>query len=121
MIKLLVVDDSNVIRTRIENIYKDSNELKVVGKASNGMQAIQLLEQLKPDIVTMDLTMPHMDGLECIKKIVERKPSIKILVVSALSDKETGIRAISLGAQGFLCKPFTIEEMRSALQQVLDV
>jgi len=121
MNKLLIVDDSNVIRTKIENIYKDNDSVQVVGKATNGRMAVQLLGELAPNIVTMDLTMPRMDGIECIKKLIELNPKLKILVVSALSDKETGIRALTLGAQGFLCKPFTQDDLKSALQKIINV
>lgn len=120
MIKLLIVDDSNVIRSRIDNIYAKSFEIEVVGKAINGRQAVEMLKSLDPDIVTMDLTMPEMDGIAAIKRFMELKPSVKVLVVSALSDKATGIKALSQGARGFLCKPFTDSELTVALQQLID-
>ncbi len=120
MMKLLIVDDSNVIRSRIDNIYAKSYEIEVVGKAVNGRQAVAMLKDLEPDIVTMDLTMPEMDGIASIKRFMELQPSVKILVVSALSDKATGIKALSKGARGFLCKPFTDEELTTALQKLID-
>ena len=120
MIKLLIVDDSNVIRSRISRIYSDSNaNIKVIGTASNGKAALSLARQHKPDIVTMDLTMPEMDGVECIKSMMKLNSSIKILVVSALADKETGILALSHGARGFLHKPFTDEALSAALKRLI--
>ena len=121
MIKLLIVDDSNVIRSRIENAYMHSGNIEVVGKAANGVQAVSLLKGLTPEIVTMDLTMPSMDGIECIEKLIEEDPKVKILVVSALTDKATGIRALTKGAHGFLSKPFTDEELKTALQKIIDI
>ncbi|MGH1487023.1 MAG: response regulator transcription factor [Cellvibrionaceae bacterium] len=119
MLKLLIVDDSNIIRSRIERIYQDDSIVKVVGKAANGRIAIQLVNQLAPDIVTMDLTMPKVDGVACIERLKEIKPTIKILVVSALSDKATGIEALTKGARGFLCKPFTDDDLKSALDKLV--
>ncbi len=119
MIKLLIVDDSNVIRSRIERIYSSSFDIEVVAKASNGKEAVYMLEEHKPDIVTMDLTMPEMDGIACIDKMMEVEPKIKIIVVSALSDKATGIQALSKGARGFLCKPFTDDELVESLEKLV--
>lgn len=120
MIKLLIVDDSNVIRSRIERIYSSSFDIEVVAKASNGKEAVYLMDEHQPDIVTMDLTMPEMDGIACIDKMMALNPKIKIIVVSALSDKATGIQALSKGARGFLCKPFSDEELVEALEKLVD-
>ena len=118
MAKLLIVDDSNVIRSRIERIYEGDTNVVIAGKASNGHEAVDFVKQERPDIVTMDLTMPEMDGIACITQIMEVDKTIKILVVSALSDKATGIEALSKGARGFLCKPFTDIELRQALEKL---
>jgi len=120
MIKLLIVDDSNIIRSRIERIYAADFSMQLVGKAQNGKEAFHMTQELKPDLITMDLTMPEMDGVRCIEKIVEYDPTIKILVVSALSDVGTGLDAIKKGARGFLCKPFSDEEMQDSINQVLN-
>ena len=119
MTRLLIVDDSNVIRSRIENVYKDDNEIEIVGKAMNGQQAIYYVKNHTPDAVTMDLTMPKLDGVACIEEIMKINRNIKILVISALADKATGIKAISKGARGFLNKPFTDEELQSAMNKVV--
>jgi two-component system, chemotaxis family, chemotaxis protein CheY len=116
--RLLVVDDSNVIRRRIER----ANELpaiEVVGTARNGLEALEMYEKLQPTLVTMDLTMPEMDGSECVEKLVARDPSLRILVVSALADKLTAIEAIEKGACGFLCKPFTDRQLNDALRKMI--
>ena len=119
MARLLIVDDSNVIRSRIERIYEGDPHILIAGKATNGHEAIDFVKKETPDIVTMDLTMPEMDGIGCIEGMMEVNSSIKILVVSALSDKATGIEAISKGARGFLCKPFTDADLRGALEKLL--
>ena len=118
MSRLLIVDDSNVIRSRIERIYEGDESVIIAGKASNGHEAVEFVNTERPDIVTMDLTMPEMDGISCITEIMAVDNTIKILVVSALSDKATGIEALSKGARGFLCKPFTDVELKQALEKL---
>ena len=113
-----MVDDSNVIRRRIERA-NDLPEIEFVGAARNGAEALELHEQLRPTLVTMDLTMPEMDGAECVAKLVQRDPQIRILVISALADKLTAIDALEKGASGFLCKPFTDRQLNEALRKLI--
>lgn len=119
MYRLLIVDDSMIIRNKISRLPK-SSQFEIVGKAKNGVEAVELCKKHDPDIVTMDLTMPEMDGLDCIKNLMEIKPELQILVVSALSDKSTGIKALDLGANGFLTKPFTDEQLLEALNEMME-
>lgn len=118
MYKLMIVDDSNIIRNRIQRAY-DGQQFMLVATAMNGADAVDKFKVHRPDVITMDLTMPNMDGLECIKKIVALDSDVRILVVSALSDKSTGIKALSLGAGGFLCKPFSEEDLVDALDELM--
>ncbi len=115
---LLIVDDSNIIRRKIERITQVDG-LTVIGKASNGVEAVELFKQTMPDVVTMDITMPEMDGIECVEQLVALKPDVLILVVSALSDKATAIEALKRGANGFLCKPFTDQQLNEALVELI--
>jgi two-component system, chemotaxis family, chemotaxis protein CheY len=117
-LRLLIVDDSSTVRRRIERSFQ-IDRLECVGAARNGVEAVEMFEALRPDVVTMDLTMPEMDGVECVAQLVERDPAVRILVISALSDKETAIEAISRGASGFLCKPFTDRQLNDALHELL--
>lgn len=117
-LKLLIVDDSNVIRRRIER-SQQVDRLQVVGLASNGLEALDLFRQTDPDVVTMDITMPQMDGIECVARLVEMKPHVLILVVSALADKATAVEAMEKGANGFLNKPFTDRQLNDALEQLI--
>lgn len=121
--KLMIVDDSNIIRNRISRISGDSRlpNTEIVAIATNGAEAIELYSKTKPDIITMDLTMPEMDGVECTKAIIGMNPEVSILIVSALSDKATAINALKRGAQGFLYKPFTDEELINALLELAEV
>jgi two-component system chemotaxis response regulator CheY len=116
--KLMIVDDSNIIRRRIER-SQQIDRLEVVGAAANGRDAVALFQRTQPDVVTMDLTMPEMDGIECVEKLVAINPNVLILVVSALADKATAVEAIEKGANGFLCKPFTDRQLNDALEELL--
>ena len=116
--KLMIVDDSNIIRRRIER-SQQIDRLEVVGAAANGRDAVELFRRTQPDVVTMDLTMPEMDGIECVEKLVAINPDVLILVVSALADKATAVEAIEKGANGFLCKPFTDRQLNYALEELL--
>lgn len=120
--RLLIVDDSNMIRTRISRVVQGGRlkNVAVVGLAKNGLEAVRIAKVARPDVVTMDLTMPEMDGIECIAALLKQDPKINILVVSALSDKSTAIAALKLGARGFVAKPFTDEELQIALLDVSD-
>ncbi|BBL75165.1 response regulator transcription factor [Methylomagnum ishizawai] len=120
-LKLLIVDDSNIIRRRIVRVaaLPELQGMGIVGLARNGVEAIEVCRQIVPDIVTMDLTMPEMDGNTCVEEMVKICPAVKILVVSALSDKATAIDALKRGAQGFLYKPFTDEQLVNALLELV--
>ncbi|WP_374402371.1 response regulator [Niveibacterium sp.] len=117
-LKLMIVDDSNIIRSKITRTLTQ-HDMQVVATASNGEEAVKLFGTHKPDVVTMDLTMPRMDGLECIRALRKIDPGISILVVSALADKATAIQALKEGAQGFLCKPFSETDLTEAMEELL--
>jgi len=112
--KILIVDDSLIIRRKIEREI-NIPELKEIYTANNGREAIEVFTAQEPDLVTMDLTMPKMDGTECVRQMVSLAPNTVILVISALADKATAIEAVKHGAYGFLCKPFTEFELNQAL------
>jgi two-component system, chemotaxis family, chemotaxis protein CheY len=113
------VDDSNIIRRKIERC-NDSEKFHVVASAANGIEAIKHFKEAHPDVVTMDLTMPEMDGIACIQQLIALNANVRILVISALSDKATGIAALKKGARGFLCKPFTEQQLMDALVELTE-
>ena len=117
-IRMLIVDDSNVVRRRIER-SQQIPDLQVVGSAADGREALELFRATDPDVVTMDITMPHMDGIECVEKLVQLKPEVLILVISALADKATAVEAMEKGANGFLHKPFSDRQLNEALEELL--
>jgi two-component system chemotaxis response regulator CheY len=117
--KLLIVDDSLVIRNRINRAL--ANNFTSINRAEDGAQAVLLARSDAPDVITMDLTMPRMGGVACIRELVKIVPNARILVVSALADKEIAIRALSIGANGFLCKPFNEAQLEEAIRKVSDL
>ena len=116
--KLMIVDDSMIMRRRIER-SQGFDEIELVGTATNGLEAIEMFRKTDPDVVTMDLTMPQMDGIECIENIVKIKPAVRILVISALADKATAVEAMEKGANGFLNKPFTDRQLNEAIADLI--
>ncbi len=117
-LKMLIVDDSSVIRRRIERSQQIAH-LQVVGMASNGLEAVEIFRRTDPDVVTMDITMPQMDGIECVERLVAIKPDVLILIVSALADKATAVEAMGKGANGFLNKPFSDRQLNEALEELI--
>jgi two-component system, chemotaxis family, chemotaxis protein CheY len=120
--RLMIVDDSNMIRARIARLVQSPklSHVILVGLAKDGEEAIRLAKATNPQVVTMDITMPQVDGLQAIKALVAHNPDVSILVVSAMDDKSTAISAIKAGARGFLAKPFSDEELQMALLTVMD-
>lgn len=117
----MIVDDSNIIRNKIErSVGRHAKSFTVVGTAKNGFEAVEMFKETSPDLVTMDITMPEMDGIECIENIVDISDSALILVVSALADKATAIEALKKGAHGFLCKPFSDNDLQDALSELIE-
>jgi two-component system, chemotaxis family, chemotaxis protein CheY len=117
--KLLIVDDSSVVRRAIERDL-ESGQIKEIDQAANGEEAIQLYRQKHHELVTLDITMPFMDGLTCLDKIMSLNPAAKVLVISALRDRSTALDAIKRGASGFLCKPIHPDELRESFQLLMD-
>lgn len=114
---VLIVDDSSIIRRTIEMVVH-SLGMRVVGQAGDGLTALALLDSFQPQIITLDITMPRMDGLECLREIMEANPAHRVLVISALRDPSTGLQALKTGAKGFLPKPFTKESLATELKRI---
>lgn len=117
--RFMVVDDSEIVRMQISEILSSEN-FEIVGTAKNGVEALEQFAELRPDVMTLDITMPLMDGIETIKRIMDIDDNVRILVVSALADKATLLRAMSLGAYGFLCKPLTEHSLAEAIEELIE-
>lgn len=117
--KLLVVDDSLVVRRTVERNLKLSR-FKEIRMASNGLEAITIFEEFQPDVVTLDITMPEMDGLTTVEILRQKNRTAIILIISALADRSTAVEAMKRGAHGFLLKPVTPEGLHQALEDLID-
>lgn len=116
--KLLIVDDSGIIRRAIERrIF--SQRVTEVRQAGNGREALETFRAFQPDFVTMDITMPEMDGLTCITEMMAIKPDTRLMVISALGDAATAIEAVERGANEYVVKPFSNEELNTAISNLL--
>ena len=117
-LKLLIVDDSLTIRQAIEKNLSEFS-LEVVGTAGNGRTALELFKNTEPDVVTLDITMPEMDGISVLEEMMKIKHDVRVIVITALKDKATGLRAIQLGAKSYMVKPFTAEKLKTAFGRIL--
>lgn len=116
--RLLIVDDSSTVRRSIER-HIFSERVTEIYQAANGREAMELFERYRPEFVTMDLTMPEMDGLTCISKMMSLKPDTRLMVISALGDAETAIEAVERGANEYVVKPFSAEDLNLALANLV--
>ena len=114
MKKVLVVDDAAFMRVSIKNMLS-KNGYEVIGEAENGKVAIQKFQELSPDIITMDITMPEMDGLSSLKKILAINASANIVMISAMGQESMVREAVLSGAKGFIVKPFKEDAILAAL------
>ena len=118
MTKVLIVDDAAFMRMMIKDILQ-KNGFEVVGEASNGIEAVNLYKKEKPDVVTMDITMPDMDGIEAVKEIRAFDPGAKIIMCSAMGQQSMVMDAIKSGAKDFIVKPFQADRVLEAIRKVV--
>ena len=116
--RVLIVDDAAFMRMMLRDILA-KNGFEVVGEADNGKVAVQMYNELKPDVVTMDITMPEMDGIAAVKEIKAGDPSAKVVMVSAMGQQAMVIEAIRSGAADFIVKPFQPDRVLEALGKAL--
>lgn len=118
MARVLVVDDAKFMRLTLTNMLSNGNH-EIVGEAENGQEAIKLFRELQPDIVTMDITMPVMSGLDALKSIKSEYPSAKVVMCSAMGQQKMVVEAIEAGAKDFIVKPFDESRVLEAIKRVL--
>ncbi|MDP5273451.1 response regulator [Chengkuizengella axinellae] len=116
--KILIVDDAAFMRMMIKDILS-KNGYEVVGEANDGSQAIEKYKELQPDLVTMDITMPEMDGIEALKEIKKIDPNSKVIMCSAMGQQAMVIDAIQAGAKDFIVKPFQADRVIEAIKKTL--
>lgn len=117
-IRVLVVDDQNVVREGLVAILSYQSDIEVVGQASDGLQAVQMLRQTKPNVVLLDLVMPNQDGLETIPQIKQIMPDAQILVLSGFAEGDLIFNAIRAGALGYMLKDATRDQLFQAIRDV---
>lgn len=118
MANILVVDDSSIIRRNLSTILTEAGHT-IVGEAINGESAYKEYEKLQPDLVTMDITMPILDGIGSVKKILKHFPDANIIMISALDQKQMVLSAVSSGAKHYIIKPFTADKVTAVVNEVL--
>lgn len=117
MARILITDDAAFMRMQLKNIFESLGH-EVVGEAENGLVAIKLYDQLKPDLVTMDITMPEMNGVEAVKAIKKNDPNATIVMCSAMGQQQMVLEAIQAGAKDFIVKPFDQERIKQAIAKI---
>lgn len=118
MASVLIVDDTLFMRASIKQML-EANGHSVAGEASNGVEAIERFAAVKPDVILMDITMPDMDGLEALRRIKEIDPSAKVVMCTAMGQQAMVAKAVELGAQQFIVKPFQPERLIAAIDSVM--
>lgn len=118
MARILVCDDSAFMRMMLKKVLIDNGH-EVVGEAGDGMEAVQLYRQHKPDLTTMDITMPKMDGIQAVGHIHEENPLARIIMVTALGQRAIITDALKAGASDFIVKPFAAEQVIATIKKVL--
>lgn len=119
MAKILIVDDAAFMRMMIKEILS-KNGFEVVGEASDGSEGVEKYRELQPDLVTMDITMPEMDGITALKEIKKMNPDAKVIMCSAMGQQAMVIDAIQAGAKDFIVKPFQAERVLEAINKTLN-
>jgi two-component system chemotaxis response regulator CheY len=119
MAKILVVDDAAFMRMMVKNILS-ANGHEIVGEAGDGVQSLEKYEQLKPDLVTMDIVMPQLDGIEATKEIVRSHPNARIVMCTAVGQQGKVLEAMKAGAKGYIIKPFQAPKVIEEINNVLN-
>jgi len=117
--KLLIVDDSLVVRKAIQKFLENYN-VKIVGTATDGNSALEMFKKHLPEIVTLDITMPGLDGFDVLDEMIRLDKSVQVVVITALADKATGLKALRLGAKSYITKPFGPQKLKDAFERLID-
>lgn len=118
MIKVLLTDDHELVRTGIRRLLEDTGQVLIVGEAECGEDSLKLVQSLKPDVILMDVNMPGIGGVETCRRILQRDPKQKIIVVTVHSGRTFPKRLLEIGAKGYLTKECGVDEMVKAIKQV---
>lgn len=117
--QVLIVDDAAFMRMMLKDILTNGG-FSIVGESSNGKEALEAYESLHPDLVTMDITMPEMDGIEAVRKLIKSHPDAKVVMVSAMGQEKLIVEAMEAGAKDFIVKPFQPAKVLETLMKSLN-
>ncbi len=115
--KVLIVDDAKFIREKLKEIFEEL-DFDIVGEAFDGDSAVNLYEELKPDLITMDIVMPNKNGIDAIREILEKDPDAKIVVITTLGQENVVVEALEAGAEDFIVKPFSREDIKKVVKKL---
>lgn len=118
MISVLLTDDHMLVRSGIRRLLEDSQQVKIIGEADCGEDSVQLAQELKPDVILMDVNMPGIGGVEACRRILQRNPQQKIIVLTIHNEQTFPKRMLEIGAKGYLTKDCEVDEMLNAIRQV---
>lgn len=118
--KLLLVDDAPIIRLKLKKILEGIG-IQIIGEAANGVEAIDKYKSLKPDLVTMDIVMPQKDGIEALEEILKFDKEAKVVMVTAIDQRDSLMKAIQLGATDYIVKPFENDRVIEAISKALNI
>ncbi|MFZ1986823.1 MAG: response regulator transcription factor [Desulfatitalea sp.] len=119
MIRVLLADDHAIVRAGLRRLVEESGDMQVVAEAADGREAIHLIREQRPDVAIIDLSMPHIDGLEVIQRILPEFPQLPIIVLTMHTENQYVIRAIEDGAMGYITKQSAPEQLVKAIRKVL--
>lgn len=119
MIRVLIADDQELIRQSLSFVLDAQADIEIVGTASDGREAIELVRKEKPDVVLMDIRMPEVDGVECTRLIKSAYPQIKVIILTTFDDDEYVFGALRYGASGYLLKGVSVKELADAVREVV--
>ena len=117
---VLLVDDNKEMLAGMHCVFNRTNEFEIIGDARDGLQAIQLVRKLKPDVVIMDITMPYMNGIDATRKIVSENSRTKVIALSMHSEWAYAANMVEAGASGYLLKEYIIEELENAIKAIVN-
>jgi len=118
MANILIVDDSGMSRKKLKTILENGSHT-VVGEAQDGLEGIEQFKTLAPDLVTLDVTMPNMDGISCLESLLAIDEDARVVMISALGKGDTMLEALNLGAANYITKPFEAEQVLNAISDAL--
>lgn len=116
--RVLITDDALFMRVTLKNILTKGG-YEIVGEAANGQESVTLYQQHKPDLVTMDITMPEMDGITAVREIRKIDPEANVIMCTAMGQKSMVMEAVAAGAKDFLVKPFQPDKVIEAIQKII--